>query len=756
MKTKTFKFCTSARFIFWLTFGLLLLFAFIPRGKAQALEAETFPYKKKFIISSYYTPLPNQSLYVTGTYEGDIRLNGEGMHSADGTLVYPGMAAADKRFPFGTKMEIPGFGMVAIHDRGGAIKGDRLDIWVGRGEEGLRRAYGWGLRTLEVTVYGIDTHLRESVNIEALPLADIRILTKTKHFLFDLAIGDEGTRVKELQLFLKKLGYFNGEISGSFDEEIRAALEKFQLTEKIIDSTADPGAGNFGPKTRVSFETALEREIQSRFENIPTMLLKAGERGSAVQKLQGLLQRYGYLQEINERFDQSTKQALIRFQLDHGVIEKENAVGAGFYGKRTRETFLELITHEFTPLTLFTKNRELHQTAAAQKKLFSTSLGLRDHGPEVILLQEELQRLHFLGLTSTGHFGKNTEHAVKKFQEAFAIVKGTEEDGAGVVGPQTLAKLNELAMARLGKREHIAHRKKEQKIVATAVSQQTSGTLLASSPLTQAVGASVFPKEPQENHKETIKNLENEPVRESLPPVHIPLIVKQSNGVISLEQKPSLVESKITSERVSGNSLSGSRPMAEVISPIAIFTLDLKFRDRGKQVEGLQKELMRLHFLARQPTGFFGYTTKHAVKKFQQAFHIDLPPGEHYGLFGFKTREKLNELIQNRQLSERLIVEVTERRRRFAKYLKEERTKLKDQFVAFGMDLSYGSRGPAVEVLQKVLRELGFFPGRLSTQYFGDVTKRSLIAFQKTHGLIESGDMDEKTRKLLNKITEGS
>jgi hypothetical protein len=79
------------------------------------------PYNQTFIISAYYSPLPGQNKYITGSYKGDIRLNGGGIHGADGTNVYPGMIAAPKGYTFGTKMTIPGLGTVAVHDRGGAI-----------------------------------------------------------------------------------------------------------------------------------------------------------------------------------------------------------------------------------------------------------------------------------------------------------------------------------------------------------------------------------------------------------------------------------------------------------------------------------------------------------------------------------------------------------------------------------------------------------------------------------------------------------
>lgn len=98
-----------------------------------ALEA---PRQQTFVISAYYSPMPNQAKYVTGSYAGDIRLNGDGVKAADGSHVYPGMIAAPKSYAFGTKMKIPGVGIVAVHDRGGAIvhsgeRGnsyDRLDV----------------------------------------------------------------------------------------------------------------------------------------------------------------------------------------------------------------------------------------------------------------------------------------------------------------------------------------------------------------------------------------------------------------------------------------------------------------------------------------------------------------------------------------------------------------------------------------------------------------------------------------------------
>ncbi len=40
--------------------------------------------KKTFIVTAYYSPLPDQSFYLKGSYEADIRLNGNGTHGASG------------------------------------------------------------------------------------------------------------------------------------------------------------------------------------------------------------------------------------------------------------------------------------------------------------------------------------------------------------------------------------------------------------------------------------------------------------------------------------------------------------------------------------------------------------------------------------------------------------------------------------------------------------------------------------------------
>jgi 3D (Asp-Asp-Asp) domain-containing protein len=104
-------------------------------------------YERIIRVTGYYSPLPDQKKYATGTYRGDIILNGRGIMGSDTTPVYIGMAAGPPHMEFGTNVIIEDLGkfdlpkIYTVHDRGGAINGNRLDIWVGKGEDAMEKAY---------------------------------------------------------------------------------------------------------------------------------------------------------------------------------------------------------------------------------------------------------------------------------------------------------------------------------------------------------------------------------------------------------------------------------------------------------------------------------------------------------------------------------------------------------------------------------------------------------------------------------------
>ena len=85
-----------------LTF-LITFFSFLPSTSYAAEEQA-----RTFVVTAYYSPLPNQSFYFKGSYEAEVKLNGNGTNGASGKGVFAGMLAAPKSYSFGTKIYLEG------------------------------------------------------------------------------------------------------------------------------------------------------------------------------------------------------------------------------------------------------------------------------------------------------------------------------------------------------------------------------------------------------------------------------------------------------------------------------------------------------------------------------------------------------------------------------------------------------------------------------------------------------------------------
>lgn len=298
---------------------LLFCGAFFAVSVEAAMAAET----KTFIATAYYSPMLDQVKYYTGTYAGDLALNGGGSKASDGTPVYVGMVAAPKNYTFGTKINLDGIGVVSVHDRGGAIGAgdgyDRIDIWMGYGDAGLARTLAWGRR--EITGMIVDSGTSVSLDLE-------NILNNAPK------AGD---------LALKKLQTIGYNTSGRTFSDV---ILQFQLDYGVINSRTDAGAGNYGPKTTAKLsevynnflkngsvqtskvESSDEKNLPSTQENLNANNSSDAEKLSEnmstnffgvtdekVQNLQNFLRQSGYSTDNNSgKMDLSTLHALRKYQ----------------------------------------------------------------------------------------------------------------------------------------------------------------------------------------------------------------------------------------------------------------------------------------------------------------------------------------------------------------------------------------------------------------------------------------------------------
>jgi len=395
------------RLIGLITLSLMLSLQIAPvesMFNAMANEVPTPPeesqnyYVQSFVISGYYSPLPDQEKYATGSYASDIYLNGNGTHGADGTPVYPGMIACPRTrtlsdgstagYDFGTKFYIPGIGLTTCHDVGGAIviageRGyahDRLDIWFGYGDEGLQRALNWGKRTVDVMVYGVNPTLKDEVYFDAyLAIEDFVQATVLSplHFGQDIYYGTESEDVSELVNYLIEWGYYDGEPTSLYGAGVAQSIYNFQSDFEIVNDPSEMGAGHFGIKTRTQFDKLIKDEslaqetiqlqrgsvLLSKYDdlfeakNLFAAPLTLGDSGEMVTALQNELVEMGLLYQSSGYFDEVTEHAVFKFQQIQGLVSNKEDLGAGYVGPGTRAALNKIIESRYDAKSLMAYQR---------------------------------------------------------------------------------------------------------------------------------------------------------------------------------------------------------------------------------------------------------------------------------------------------------------------------------------------------------------------------------------------------------------
>ncbi|MDD3302192.1 MAG: peptidoglycan-binding protein [Candidatus Gracilibacteria bacterium] len=439
-----------------------------------------------FIVTAYYSPLPNQSHYLRGSYEADIRLNGNGVKGASGVGVYNGMLAGPSKYPFGTKIYLEGFGTGTIADRGGAIveageRGysyDRIDVWMGYGDEGLDKALTWGKRKVKGQIIemgnGVALNNTSSTN---------------NPNIYNINIGFESSKsnIMLLQKKLKELGLYKGELDGKYNNETVSILIKYQIENGIIKSKNDYGAGYWGAKTRKLFSTkevngffnkslVVNTTSTTKTENsthkkavitstattkdIFTTYVYPSSSKEDIKNLQTKLKELTFYKgDINGDYS-SIKNILISYQLNKNIIKSGNEVGAGYFGPKTRETMKKDYVAYINQKEIDDKNKKkvdeiklamLNQASTTVEKIGTPKYG--EVSQNVRELQKVLTTLGYFDGKDTAIYGDMTKQSVYNFQKDNKLVITISDPGAGKLGNKTKNVIkNELADLLVEKR----------------------------------------------------------------------------------------------------------------------------------------------------------------------------------------------------------------------------------------------------------------------------------------------------------------
>ena len=226
--------------------------------------------------------------------------------------------------------------------------------------------------------------------------------------------GSTGSAVKDLQTKLKKLGFYNAYVDGSYGDTTVAAVKAFQ---KKYNLTADGVAGS---ETLKKLDSAYKNADSDKDDDS----LRKGATGSAVKNLQTKLKKLGfYNASIDGDYGDTTVAAVKAFQ------KKYNLTADGVAGSETLK-----------------KLDSAYKNADSNTSTDDDSLRKGATGTAVKTLQTNLKKLGFYTAYVDGSFGATTESAVKAFQKKYGLTAD------GVAGSATLKKIESaVASASSGK-----------------------------------------------------------------------------------------------------------------------------------------------------------------------------------------------------------------------------------------------------------------------------------------------------------------
>lgn len=441
-----------------------------------------------FVVTAYYSPLPNQQYYFKWNYDADRILNWNWTHWASWKAVFQWMLAAPSKYTFWTKIYLEWVWVWEVSDRWWAIvqawvrwyEYDRIDIWMWYWEEWLARALTWWKKTV-CNSYVLEEWTSQNVTIN---LADIpapkSILASLKKadlniFTIDIWIKSDIQATKKLHEFLASLWYYKWEINSTYNKDTVTAVFKFQYDNKIVNSTKNNWAWLWWSETRnVAFEIKKKKDDEERARLLA--IQKEQEKNNTtntwtttqsentlpifskniwpesdnndIKNLQTLFKdMWVYAWDISWSYD-DIKQVLIDYQLKTKVIDSKENDWAWYFWPKTRTQ----AKNDYNKILLAKKEEEEKaKKIEIQLAQIKTNVSQRvtshmesiwnptewDVWANVRVLQQTLKTFWYFKVKDTAIFWKTTKDALVKYQIERWIISSKDDDWAWIFWPKT-------------------------------------------------------------------------------------------------------------------------------------------------------------------------------------------------------------------------------------------------------------------------------------------------------------------------------
>jgi len=236
-----------------------------------------------------------------------------------------------------------------------------------------------------------------------------------------LSLGNTGIAVQALQLRLRDLGYFNGDVSGLFDSDTEAAVKRFEQTFGTMQTgVATPKLQlRLFASTAPAYGTdAYNNAVLSQYS-----ILRPGTVGSSVYALQQRLKNLDYpITDLTGVFDDQTAECVRLFYATYGLPSSDTASVAmqqelySDKAKRYSPDVQLLVTPPPGEVPVDSSVAIPEESGDIDE---STAIALGNSGTRVIQIQQRLIALGYMPEGSdTGVFDQATQEGVNRFLSA--------------------------------------------------------------------------------------------------------------------------------------------------------------------------------------------------------------------------------------------------------------------------------------------------------------------------------------------------
>lgn len=443
--------------IIWAKLVIFLLLSLIPSQIFAETSNETY-----FIVTAYYSPLPDQETYITWNYISEKILNWEGIRWASWRWVYSGMLAAPKKYNFWTKIQLDWLWIGWVEDRGWAIvqkwqrwfKYDRIDVWVWYWDEWLKRALYWGKRVVKWKI--ISKNSKETINYKKIPAPDWATSRLTKSpSVFNKSLWRLSNKndIQILQKFLTKIWLYNWEIDWTYSNTVIDIVYNFQIKNKIIKNDFSYWAWYWWRQTRKVMkekytnwyfdkkEVTLKEKIVQKKEDIFNSPLQGIEN---TKDLQNILKELWLYNWENDWIYSNIIGTIQDYQIANWVIKDETELWAWYFWPKTRESLKNYYNSHISNQEEIMKLEEEIAKIEEESFIIAKEMVWNFNNPrfweistEVRELQKLLNQLWYFNYKDTAIFWVKTRNSLISYQIENSIINSEDQRWAGIFWPKT-------------------------------------------------------------------------------------------------------------------------------------------------------------------------------------------------------------------------------------------------------------------------------------------------------------------------------